>query len=405
MNYFVIIGGSESHVPFIEAAKKLDYNTVIFDHNPNCPGAKLGDIFFPISTNDVDSLLQVFNELKQDNIIKGVMTYSSNSEALMTTAKLCQTFHLSSCSIESAELSIDKHRMKKRFVEYGVPTPLYVATARLKEARGILADKSLPWILKPSSGCQGSLGISIVQATDKFNESFTNAAKYSTDGSVIAEEYYTGREFSVDGIVTHGTPIVFAVSEKFNLGYENNFTISGFTMGLISGEDKYLRKNIASINDIALAAVRALKIDNSFFSVDVILSEKGPLVLECGILLDAKIDRLLNFAGVNVYERICKVASGEKLEVESPSFQKGYALKFMFATREGKLKIVHRNETNQSNGRGQCLIEWERDDEDLIRKPKSIADTIGWIITEGVDQRIAYRRAAEIHEQVHFKVI
>lgn len=405
MNHFVIIGGSQSQVPFIKAAKTLGYNTVVFDQNPFCPGAKLGDIFFPISTHDFKSLFLACTELNQNNAIKGIMTYSAYSKPLLATAKLCQTFHLPSFSVESAELSLDKSKMKKRFTEYGIPTPLSITTASLREARETLSDKPLQWILKPSSGSQGSLGVSVVRSADDLNESFANATKTSTDGSVVVEKYYAGHEFSVDGIVTHGAPIVFAISEKFNLGYENNFTISGFAMGSISDEDHDLKKNIVSIRTVALDAVKSLKIDNSFFSVDVILTDNGPLILECGILLDAKIDRLLHFAGVDIYERICKVATGESVEELIPTFQKGYALKFMFAPREGKLNIVSGHDVQQSKRGVRSLIEWERNDDDLVGKPKSIADTIGWVITEGADQKHAYDRAAKIHEQVHFEII
>lgn len=405
MNHFVIIGGSQSQVPFVKAARKLGHNTVVFDQNPFCPGAKVGDSFHPISTHDFDSILQVCNKLKRDGIIKGIMTYSAYSKPLLAVAKLCRIFQLPSFSIESAELSVDKGKMKKKFKDHDIPSPLSITSKNLIEANRSLSDFTLPWFLKPGSGSQGSLGVSIVEESDKLEHCYNTASGISQDGSVVIEKYYNGREFSVDGIVSHGRQMVLAVSEKFNLGFENNFTISGFATGPISDEDNDLKKNIASIHDVAFGAVRSLKIDNSFFSVDVILAGDGPLVLECGVLLDAKIDRLLHFMGVDVYEMICRIAAGERLERVSPKFQKGYALKFMFGQEEGKLQIIRRNDTQISKGSNRFLIEWERDNEDLVRKPKSIADTIGWVITEGADQRDAYFLATEIHGDPHFQII
>lgn len=402
MNYFIIIGGSQSQVPFIKAAKKLGYNTVVFDQNPCCPGAREGDSFYPVSTHDFDSILKVCSELKQGNIIKGVITYSAYSEPLLAVAKLCQIFNLPSFSVESAELSIDKSKMKERFNACGIPTPVSLGANSFRETKQFLSEQPLPWILKPGSGSQGSLGVSIVDKNDKLEQCYNAASEISKDGSVIIDKYYNGREFSVDGIINYGEPVVFAVSEKFNLGYENNFTISGFAMGLISDEDHDLKKNIDSIRTVALDAVRSLEIDNSFFSVDVILSDEGPLVLECGILLDAKIDRFLHYAGINVYEMICRVATGERLEEASPKFQKGYALKFMFAPKEGKLKIVSGYDTQMSRN---ILIEWERNNGDLVIKPKSIADTVGWSITDGNDQKNAYFTASEIFKGPLFHVI
>jgi len=402
MNHFVIIGGSQSQVPFIKAAKKLGHNTVVFDQNSCCPGAREGDRFYPISTHDFDSILKVCGKLKQDNSIKGIMTYSAYSKPLLATAKLCSIFQLPSFSVESAELSTNKSKMKKRFKEYGIPSPLSFEAYSFREAKRFLSEQSPPWILKPGSGSQGSLGVSIVEDVDDLGNSFTDASDNSQNGSVIIEKYHNGREFSVDGIVSHGQFTVLAISEKFNLGFEGNFTISGFAMGTIPDEDHALKKNIDFISTVALDAVGSLGIDNSFFSVDVILSDKGPLVLECGILLDAKIDRFLHYAGVNVYEMICRVAIGERLEEATTKFQKGYALKFMFAQKEGKLRIVSDYNTQMS---GNILIEWERDNEDMVIKPKSIADTVGWIITAGNDQKNAYFTASKISEGPLFHVI
>ena len=295
--------------------------------------------------------------------------------------------------------------MKKRFEDYGIPTPLSITTASLREAREILSDKTLPWILKPCSGSQGSLGVSIVTGIDELQDFYINAYNNSQDSLVVIEKYYNGREFSVDGIISCGKPIVLIVSEKFNLGYENNFTISGFAIGSISDEDHDLKKKFSSISDVALEAARSLEINNSFFSVDVLLTADGPIVIECGVLLDAKIDRLLYFAGVDVYEMICRVVAGERIEEASPKFQKGYALKFMFAQKEGKLKIVSDYDRQMSRNSSRILIEWERNNDNKVGIPKSIADTVGWVITEANDRKEAYRRATKISEEQHFQVI
>ena len=37
----IIIGGSQSHVPFIEAAKNLGYRTIVLDRDKDCKGAHI----------------------------------------------------------------------------------------------------------------------------------------------------------------------------------------------------------------------------------------------------------------------------------------------------------------------------------------------------------------------------
>ena len=89
----------------------------------------------------------------------------------------------------------------------------------------------------------------------------------------ILEEYYFGREFSVDGIVIGKTPYVLSVSEKYNLGPTYNFIMCGFSMGKISNEDEKLLTKEKEIREMAKQAAVAMGISNSFFSVDLLLTQ------------------------------------------------------------------------------------------------------------------------------------
>ena len=42
---FIIVGGSQSHVPFVKAAKKLGFTVVVFDINLLCAAKKYCDEF------------------------------------------------------------------------------------------------------------------------------------------------------------------------------------------------------------------------------------------------------------------------------------------------------------------------------------------------------------------------
>lgn len=60
-NYIVIIGGSQSHIPFTNKAKDKGFSTVVLDGNPNCPCANIADKFFSISTHDIDQIITNFS--------------------------------------------------------------------------------------------------------------------------------------------------------------------------------------------------------------------------------------------------------------------------------------------------------------------------------------------------------
>ncbi|MBC8179806.1 ATP-grasp domain-containing protein [candidate division KSB1 bacterium] len=258
-----------------------------------------------------------------------------------------------------------------------IPTPEWIETNSLNDAVDFANKTNEKLIIKPASGSQGSKGVFLIDEESDISKCFDVAKENSHDSKVILEKYYIGREFSVDGIVVGEKPVILSVSEKFNLGPEHNFTMSGFSMVKIEDADEELQKKLMSINEIGKQAAVAMGISNSFFSVDIVLTENGLMVLECGVLLDCKIDRLLYHAGIDVYDLFIKLVTRQKLEVENIRPVENWSLSFLFAPNEGRLNI-NSEESNKYDG----IIEWEKSNGSHVKPPDSIADTLGWIITK-----------------------
>jgi len=376
-NSMIIVGGSQSHVPFIKAAKKIGYKTVVFDGDKNCKGAKISDSFCKISTHDEDKIISKCCELNEKKNIAGIMTYSSSTDPLMAVSKICEKLNLPSFSTESVRLTIDKVLMKECFSNNGIPTPEWIVTDNQTEAIIFTKGTSERLIIKPSNGSQGSKGVNLIDQDSDISKQFEIAKENSHDSKVILEKYYIGKEFSVDGIVAGDKPVILSVSEKFNLGPEFNFTMCGFSMGEIANEDGELQKAFASIKETAIKAVKAMNISNSFFSADIILTGHGPMVLECGVLLDCKIDRMLYYTGIDVYDLIIKIVTGQGIHSDKNHKVENLYLSFLFAPNEGQLNI-NSEEANKYDG----IIEWEKPNGSFVKPPNSIADALGWIITK-----------------------
>ena len=404
---FAVVGGSQSHVPFIQAAKDLGYRTVIFDRNPSAPGAAIADTFYPISTHDVEGIVTQCCRLHKKQPLAGIVTYSAYTMPLRAVARVAETLGLRAFSLKTVESVTNKVLMKRALSEAQVPMPQWVKTNDCTDATAFLANCQSPIVIKPSVGTMGSIGVSMVTEECDIRTAFGAAAEASQDGSVIVERFHKGREFSVGGIADATKATVLTIAEKFSLGPTQNFTMSGFAMGRISETDEQWSRNVDLILQIALQAVSALDISNSFFTVDLLLSNDGPLVLEVGILLDAKIDRLLCFSGTNAYDMICRVATGQDIEYEEYGHDRGYALKFMFANRHGRLKVNQEPElkTSAASNSQRYNIEWERADGDTVQPPLSIADTLGWILVEYSDTRTSFQEAVKLSQQQLFDIL
>lgn len=384
----MIVGGSESHVPFIEAAKNLGYKTVVFDGDKNCIGAKISDSFCKISTHDVDKIISKCCELNEKNKIAGIMTYSSSTDPLMAVSKICEKLNLPSFSSESVRLAIDKVLMKECFSNNGIPTPEWILTDNQTEAIIFTKGTSERLIIKPSTGSQGSKGVNLINRDSDISKLFDIAKENSHDSKVILEKYYTGREFSVDGIVVGDKPVILAVSEKFNLGSEYNFTMSGFSLAKIEDTDEKLQKKIMSIKEVGKQAAIAMGISNSFFSADIVLTKNGLMVLECGVLLDCKIDRLLYHSGIDVYDLFIKLVTKQNEKITNINPVENWSLSFLFAPNEGRLNIDN-DESNKYSG----IVEWEKSNECYVKPPNSISDTLGWTISKNDNESNNYQNA------------
>ena len=396
----IIIGGSQSHVPFIEAAQNLGFQAVVFDKDQDCKGAKISDIFYEISTHDIDQIVTKCFEINKSLNLKGAMTFSAFTEPLIAVANTCEKLGLPSFSLNSVELATDKTLMKECFVRSGILTPEWIVVNNLQEAIDYFKQSDGgPLIMKPSVGGKGSKGVALVKKISDILHQYKDSSLNSDNSHVILERYYQGQEFSVDGIVVDQKPIVLSVSEKYNLGPEFNFTMSGFSIGKVADEDKFLLSNIDSIKEISIQSVNAMNVTNSFFSVDVLLTKTGPMVLECGVLLDCKIDRLFKFAGVDVYEMFLKIITGIQTHIDKPEYDSGYDLTFMYADKKGYIQI---NTDNLDKIDGK--IEWERENDDFVKSPTSVSDTVGWLMTKGKDSIDAKARSKINLQEAIFNV-
>ncbi|MAR97123.1 MAG: hypothetical protein CMG17_05730 [Candidatus Marinimicrobia bacterium] len=372
----VFIGGSEDHIAFLRASKSKGLKTVVFDLDNKCASKKEADLFFQISTHDFEEILLKLKELSKEYCISGVMTYSSSPKAILNTSKISAHFETQSYSFESASMTIDKSLMKKAFLENDVPTAEARITRNAEEAIDFFENcGQQTMIMKPSSGVSGSKGISQIKTAQEIINNYDHVASFSTDSKVIIESFIDGDEYSIDGIISKNNPIILSVCKKYSLGKSENFIMSGFTSVKQSSSSKD-EVFFERIENATAKALEALKISDSLFSLDIIASRNEVNVVECGILLDCKIDRLLSFMGINIYEMMISVISGQSISSPKVDNSSPISLNFLFANKSGYFQI---NQDAVDQFKGQVF--WEQTPGSLVSKPKSISDILGWTIS------------------------
>ena len=126
--------------------------------------------------------------------------------------------------VMASSVGMDKITTKKIWLQENVPTPRYVTIDAGTDLDAVVADLGLPLIVKPP--LEGSsIGITKVTQADQLKEAV--ALVTSMDEAVLAEEFVTGREFTVavlgQGAAARALPIVEIVAPEGKYDYQNKY--------------------------------------------------------------------------------------------------------------------------------------------------------------------------------------
>ena len=126
--------------------------------------------------------------------------------------------------VMACAIGMDKIYTKVIWLMKGLPTPRYLALDDNTDLAAVVADLGLPLIVKPPH--EGStIGITKVRAAEDLKAAYDIAAGF--DDVVLAEEFVTGREFTVAvlgrGVNARALPIVEIVAPDGNYDYQNKY--------------------------------------------------------------------------------------------------------------------------------------------------------------------------------------
>jgi D-alanine-D-alanine ligase len=209
--------------------------------------------------------------------------------------------------VMASSVGMDKITTKIVWLNAGLPTPRYAVLNAQSDLAAIAADLGLPLIVKPPH--EGStIGITKVSEAGAFLAAYETAA--ALDDSVLAEEFVTGREFTVailgGGASARALPIVEIVAPEGNYDYQNKY---------FTDDTKYFCPAVlpdtlaAEMQRIAVEAYRALGCEG-WGRVDVLLRERDqkPFLLEVntspGMTSHSLVPMAARAEGIS-YEALC----------------------------------------------------------------------------------------------------
>ena len=126
--------------------------------------------------------------------------------------------------VMASSVGMDKITTKIIWLSKNIPTPRYATVTPGDDLEKIVAELGLPLIVKPP--LEGStIGITKVEKAEEFEAAVALAAGF--DEVILAEEFVTGREFTVavlgSGKDARALPIVEIVAPQGNYDYQNKY--------------------------------------------------------------------------------------------------------------------------------------------------------------------------------------
>ncbi len=388
-----VLGAGRSQLPFLRSAKAARIPTVAFDRDPKAPGRAYADRFYPVGLDCSEEIARHCATVLPEIPLAACLAYTEFPAAQRTAAQLRERFDWRGTNAASLAGIHNKFDFSRRLRGAGLPAAQGEIIRTACELDRFLAQYA-DAVLKPCSGGAGSRGVARTHRDDP--DRVTRLARaLDADGNALIEPHLPGPELSLDGLVSAGAGTLLSIATKRPESGAGN---PGY--GLCAGYTIERREDPA-LEALAFEAAGALGIENSFFSFDVRMTAAGPVLIDGGPLLDAKIERLLVFDGVDVYG--LGLAASLGLPIEKPALtarEAAVALRFLYAENEGELVLGAPSDLP----RGDLQLEWERKHGDPVRPPASVADIVGIAMARGDDAESAWARANAVGGAACFQV-
>lgn len=208
---------------------------------------------------------------------------------------------------ETVRLVFDKYAMRGRLAEAGVETVAAAEVAGPEELRAFAAAHGYPCVVKPRRGT-ASTGVSVIRAAEEADAAFDRARGEDEPAEVVAEQFLSGEQYSVEAFSELGEHVVVAVTRKYS------DPVSLVELGHVMPAPLAPERQ-EEIHAYVAAALDALGVEHGPTHTELVLTEDGPRIIETHLRVGG--DEIWNLVtdatGVDLVEYQLRQCVGEKV--------------------------------------------------------------------------------------------
>ena len=210
MKKLLVIGAGFLQSFVIQKAKRMGYETLAVDADPDAVGFKHADKYKVVNIVDEKACLEYAKAEKVDGVLTAATDYG-----VLTTAYIAREMGLPGLNYEVAKLIKNKYRVRKCLYEHQVDDTEQAYEVDKDTDLSVLSEKIVfPVMVKPCDG-SGSRGASRVDSADLFEEACRCAMEASITHRATVETFIFGKEYGAESLVVNGEIHVLGIMRKW----------------------------------------------------------------------------------------------------------------------------------------------------------------------------------------------
>jgi hypothetical protein len=136
-----------------------------------------------------------------------------------SAAAIATELRLSGNTPSAIQIIRNKDRCRAALQQAGMPQPTFTKVTGIEQAQRFLASTEPgPWIMKPVDG-MGSTGVTQVRGPGDLEQSLKAIDKSERPGRAILETFVSGPEYSAEGVMVNGQPVLLGITAKTTQGF------------------------------------------------------------------------------------------------------------------------------------------------------------------------------------------
>ena len=298
----MVIGAGKYQLPVIIKAKEMGLKVLATDLNPKAQGFEYADFYKVVDVKDAETNLEIAKEFAVDGVISIVSELS-----ITTVAHIVEQLGLPGLQYEAAVAATNKAIMRTKFLEAGLSSPSFFKVKTKEEATTAALELGLPVVMKPTDN-SGSRGVTKVEKLADLEFSWGLAKENSRSGDIIVEQFLEGTEMTIEALSYKKEHQILAMSSKKRIPFPYCVSID------LTYPPPFSEETLVAVRELVISALDAIGIDVGPTHSEVIITEKGPVLLEIAA----------RGGGFGVFSEVIPLVSGVDVVKECINLALGY---------------------------------------------------------------------------------